>query len=231
MCPCVQSSRAHPRNLAHAHRRVAVRHHKNALGQQTGKRRNRQKLRSSSPTYSAPRARGSWRQVKRRTRNGRSSLTDRTRPGTNFARSPRRLVRRQILRRALAKPQNPVQLKRQINVIQHDPDSHSQKPETNHEQQQAHKKHATPPSHPGTATAGCAPVLASDRYAARRSDSPAPGGCETAAIGCAAGRAGINFISKTRLSHSIPSATSNDTKIAPATATNPIPFSMAKSSV
>jgi hypothetical protein len=42
-------------------------------------------------------------------------------------------------------------------------------------------------------------------------------------------RAGMAFISRTRLSHSIPSATANDTKIAPATAANPMVFSMAVS--
>jgi hypothetical protein len=72
-------------------------------------------------------------------------------------------------------------------------------------------------------------------YAARRSDPPFPRDCETAAIRCAtvcgAGRAGITRISKTKLNHSSPSATAYETKIAPATATNPIPLSMAMSSV
>jgi len=72
-------------------------------------------------------------------------------------------------------------------------------------------------------------------YAARCPDSPAPCDIETAAILCATvcttGRAGINRINKTKLNHSIPSATANETKIATATATNPIPLSMAMSSV
>jgi hypothetical protein len=77
--------------------------------------------------------------------------------------------------------------------------------------------------------------LCRESYAARRSDSPAPRDFEIAAIRCAtvcgAGRAGIKRISKTKLNHSSPSATAYETKIAPATATNPIPLSMAKSSV
>src|SRR6204780_640801 len=168
MCPRVQSSRAHPRNLAHAYRRVAIRHHKNALGQQIRKRRNRHKLRSGRPTYSAPRSCGSRWQGKSRTRSRRFSHTHRARQRANFARSPRSLIRRQILSRALAKPQNPVQLKRQINVIKHDPDSQSQEPKTNHEQHQPQKKHVTPPSQRGTATPGWASVLASAPYATRR---------------------------------------------------------------
>jgi hypothetical protein len=72
-------------------------------------------------------------------------------------------------------------------------------------------------------------------YAARDSGSPSPRDCAIPAILCAtvrgAGRAGIKRISKTKLNHSSPSATANEIKIAPATATNPIPFSMAKSSL
>jgi hypothetical protein len=72
-------------------------------------------------------------------------------------------------------------------------------------------------------------------YAARRSGSPSPRDFAIAAIRCAtvcgAGRAGIKRISKTKLNHSSPSATAYETKIAPATATNPIPLSMAMFSV
>jgi hypothetical protein len=57
--------------------------------------------------------------------------------------------------------------------------------------------------------------------------------CDTGDTLCATigdvDRAGIIFISKTRLAHSRPSATANDTKIAPATPANPIVFSMAVS--
>jgi hypothetical protein len=74
-----------------------------------------------------------------------------------------------------------------------------------------------------------------DRYAARCSGPPSPRDAETAAILCEAvrgtGRAGSKRINTTKLNHSIPSATANDTKIATATATNPIPLSMATSSV
>jgi hypothetical protein len=72
-------------------------------------------------------------------------------------------------------------------------------------------------------------------YAARCSGSPSPRDAATAAIlrstVCGAVRAGINLSNNTKLNHSIPSATANDTKIATATATNPIPLSMAMSSV
>ena len=85
----------------------------------------------------------------------------------------------------------------------------------------------------GTPTPGCAPApaFAPKAYAARCSDSPPGRDCAIAAILCAtvcgAGRAGIKRISKTKLNHSSPSATAYETKIAPATATNPIPLSMA----